>query len=99
MTVRDSLVFVSAWPFEHERNDSDSTGMYAMFEECDMPFKQYSVIDNRTTVDDARRLVQGAPCIFLMGGHAAWQFQLICDKDILEEMGISVLCHRNYWNK
>jgi len=36
LTVRDSLVFVSAWPFDYNRNDSDSTGMYAMFEECDI---------------------------------------------------------------
>lgn len=86
LTVRSSLVFVSAWPSDYERNDSDSAGMYAMFEECDIPFKQYSVIDNRTTIDKARRLVQEASCIFLMGGHATWQFQLMCDKDILEEI-------------
>lgn len=86
LTSRDSLVFVSAWPSETERNDSDSTGMYAMFEECKMPFERYSVIDNRTTVDEARRLVREASCIFLMGGHGVWQFQLICRKDILGEI-------------
>lgn len=86
LTVRDSLVFVSAWPSDYNRNDSDSTGMYAMFEECDMPFKRYSVIDNRTTADDAKRLIREASCIFLMGGQAVSQFQLICDKDILEEI-------------
>lgn len=86
LTVRDSLVFVSAWPSDYNRNDSDSTGMYAMFEECDMPFERYSVIDNRTTADDAKRLIREASCIFLMGGQAVSQFQLICDKDILEEI-------------
>lgn len=86
LTVRDSLVFVSAWPSDYNRNDSDSTGMYAMFEECDMPFKRYSVIDNRTTADDAKRLIREASCIFLMGGQAVSQYQLICDKDILEEI-------------
>lgn len=84
LTVRDSLVFVSAWPSDHERNDSDSTGMHAMFEECNMPFKRYSVIDDRTAADDARRLIQEASCIFLMGGHGVRQFQLICDKGILD---------------
>lgn len=86
LTVRDSLVFVSAWPSDYNRNDSDSTGMYAMFEECDMPFKRYSVIDNRTTADDAKRLIREASCIFLMGGQAVSQFQLICDKDISGEI-------------
>lgn len=86
LTVRDSLVFVSAWPSDYNRNDSDSTGMYAMFEECDMPFKRYGVIDDRTTADDAKRLIRKASCIFLMGGQAVSQFQLICDKDILDEI-------------
>ncbi len=86
LIVRDSLVFVSAWPSDHERNDSDSAGMYAMFDECSMPFKRYSVIDNRTAAADAKQLVQEASCIFLMGGHAVWQFQLICDKGILDEI-------------
>lgn len=86
LTVRDSLVFVSAWPSDHERNDSDSAGMHAMFEECDMPFKRYSVIDDRTAAVDARRLIREASCIFLMGGHAVLQFQLIRGKGILDEI-------------
>lgn len=86
LTVRDSLVFVSAWPSDYERNDSDSAGMHAMFEECDMPFKRYGVIDDRTAAVDARRLIREASCIFLMGGHAVLQFQLIRDKGILDEI-------------
>lgn len=74
LAVRDSLVFVSAWPSDYERNDSDSAGMHAMFEECGMPFGRYSVIDDRTAVDDARRLIQEASCIFLMGGHGYGSF-------------------------
>jgi len=86
LIVRDSLVFVSAWPSDYERNDSDSYGMHGMFEECNMPFKQYCVIDNRTDSVDAKRLIQEASCIFLMGGHAKQQFQLICDKGILDDI-------------
>lgn len=86
LTVRDSLVFVSAWPSDYERNDMDATGMHTMFEECNMPFGRYCVIDNRTTADDAKRLIREASCIFLMGGHVVWQFQLICDKGILDEI-------------
>lgn len=86
LIVRDSLVFVSAWPSDYERNDSDKAGMYAMFEECNLPFGRYDVIDHRTTTDDAKRLIREASCIFLMGGHAVWQFQLIRDKGILDEI-------------
>lgn len=86
LTVRDSLVFVSAWPSDFERNDSDAAGMHGMFEECSMSFRRYCVIDNRTAVSDARRLIREASCIFLMGGHAVQQFQLICEKGIFEEI-------------
>ena len=86
LTVRDSLVFVSAWPSDYERNDSDSAGMHHMFEECNMSFKRFNVIDNRTDALYAKRLIREASCIFLMGGHAVQQFQLICEKGICEEI-------------
>ena len=86
LVVRDSLVFISAWPSDYERNDDDSAGMHGMFGECDMPFARYDVIDNRTDSLDAKRLIQEASCIFLMGGHAVWQFQLICEKGIIDEI-------------
>ena len=86
LAVRDNLVFISAWPSDYERNDDDSAGMHGMFEECDMSFSRYDVIDNRTDSSDAKRLIQEASCIFLMGGHAVWQFQLMCEKDIVDEI-------------
>ena len=86
LSVGDCIFFVSAWRSDYYRNDSDSAGMHAMFEECNMPFMRYSVIDNRTTEGDARQLIQEASCIFLMGGHGVWQFQLIRDKNILDEI-------------
>lgn len=86
LVTRDSLVFISAWPSDYERNDDDSAGMHGMFEECDMPFSRYYVIDNRTDSSDAKRLIQEASCIFLMGGHAVLQFQLICEKGIVDEI-------------
>ena len=67
-------------------NDSDSAGMHSMFEECDMPFKRYCVIDNRTVASEAKRLIREASCIFLMGGHALQQFQLIREKGLFEEI-------------
>ena len=86
LTDRDSLVFISAWPSDFESNDSDSAGMHGMFAECGMPFSRYCVIDDRTEPSDAKKLIQGASCIFLMGGHAVRQFQLIREKGIVEEV-------------
>lgn len=82
LTHRSSLVFVSAWPEDYERNDNDAKGMYHMFVEDDLPFTQYHVIDKRTEASHARQLIHDASCIFLMGGHPEQQYQLICDKGL-----------------
>ena len=82
LTNRKSLVFISAWPAEYERNDSDSKGMHEMFEKCNMPFEHYYVIDNRTDSSYAVQLINEASCVFLMGGHPEQQFELICSKGL-----------------
>ena len=83
---RESLVFVSAWPDDFARNDDDSDGMHAMFAEQDMPFSRHSVIDRRTAPDEAVRMIREASCIFLMGGEVTFQFGLIKEKGIFEEI-------------
>ena len=79
LTNRDSLVFVSAWPTDHARNDSDSTGMRGMFEACNIPFERHYVIDDRMESSHATRLIHESSCVFLMGGHPGLQLQLIRD--------------------
>lgn len=86
LNVRDSLIFVSGWPDHYEQNDTDSDGMHQMFVECNIPFANHYVIDNRTNTDEAIKLVREASCIFLMGGNATLQFKLMCDKGILDEI-------------
>lgn len=86
LSVRDSLVFISCYPDHYEQNDDDSHGMHAMFAERDMAFKSHCVIDARTTAEDALNLVREASCIFLMGGNATLQFQLLQDKGLLDEI-------------
>ncbi len=86
LTERDSLVFISTWPDNFAQNDEDSDGMHNMFAERNMPFAKHSVIDNRTKADEAVRLIREASCIFLMGGNATLQFDLMCRKGILDEI-------------
>jgi len=86
LTVRDSLVFISTWPDNFAQNDEDSDGMHGMFVEKNMPFAKHWVIDNRTKPEDAIKLVREASCIFLMGGNATLQFDLMCRKGILDEV-------------
>ena len=82
LPVRSSLVFVSAWPADYDRNDDDSAGMHGMFAERDMAFARFCVIDERTEPEEAQRLVREADCIFLMGGNATAQMQLMRDKGL-----------------
>ena len=76
---RGSLVFISAWPEDHARNDEDSVGMHGMFAERGMAFADHRVIDWRTGAADAVRLVREADCVFLMGGDCVQQIALIRD--------------------
>ncbi len=84
LPARKSLIFISAWPEEYTRNDEDADGMHVMFAEQGIPFEAHCVIDDRTDPSEAKRLVEGADCIFLMGGNATAQMGLIREKKILE---------------
>lgn len=82
LAERGSLVFVSAWPEDHERNDSDHAGMYQMFLEYGISFARHSVIDRRWEAHRARRELRESSCVFIMGGHPGRQFRM------MKEMGL-----------
>ena len=86
LEVRDSLVFISCQPNKYRQNDEDSHGMHGMFVERNMPFARYAVIDHRTKGEEAVNLIREASCIFLMGGNATLQYQLMYEKGILDEV-------------
>jgi len=86
LEIRDSLVFISCQPDNYTQNDEDSHGMHRMFVERNMPFAKYYVIDHRTKADEAVNLIREASCIFLMGGNATRQYQLMCEKGIIDEI-------------
>ncbi len=82
LTVRKSIVFIAACPFDYEQNDDDCNGMYEMFAEQGLPFEKHYVIDKRTEPETAKELVENADCIFLMGGG-------VCEEqlDLIREKG------------
>lgn len=81
LTVRRSIVFITACPEDYEQNDSDSDGMHEMFAEQGLAFEKHCVIDKRTDPSEAKRLVENADCIFLMGGGVCEeQLELIREK-------------------
>ena len=82
LTVRKSIVFITACPFNYDQNDDDCNGMYKMFAEQGLPFEKHYVIDKRTEPETAKELVENADCIFLMGGG-------VCEEqlDLIREKG------------
>ncbi len=83
LTIRKRIVFISACPEDYQQNDEDSAGMHGMFEEYDIGFERFCVIDNRTATADAQKRAREADCFFLMGGGiCAEQMQLMRGKGI-----------------
>lgn len=91
LTVRKSIVFITACPFDYEQNDDDCNGMYEMFAEQGLPFEKHYVIDKRTEPETAKKLVENADCIFLMGGGVCEeQLDLIREKECYDAL---LNCH------
>ena len=86
LTARGKLVFISAWPEDHGRNDDDSHGMHDMFAERGMAFAEHRVIDRRTSPEEAGSLVRAADCVFLMGGDPVQQMALIRDLGLVSPL-------------
>ena len=86
LPVRGRLVFISAWPEDHARNDEDSDGMHQMFAERGMAFREHHVIDRRTSAAEAAELVRAAGCVFLMGGDPVLQMALIRDLGLVSPL-------------
>ncbi|MBQ1734585.1 MAG: methyltransferase domain-containing protein [Lachnospiraceae bacterium] len=84
---RKSIVFITACPNDYAQNDDDCDGMHKMFAEKGLAFDSHCVIDNRTKPSDAKKMVENAECIFLMGGGVCeQQLDLIRRKDCYEAL-------------
>ena len=87
LPVRNSIVFIAACPLDYEQNDDDCDGMHEMFAEQGLAFEKHCVIDKRTDPSEAKRLVEDADCIFLMGGGVCEdQLNLIREKNCYEAL-------------
>ena len=87
LTVRKSIVFITACPNDYEQNDDDCDGMHEMFVEQGLAFEKHCVIDKRTDPSEAQKLVENADCIFLMGGGVCEeQLDLIREKGCYEAL-------------
>lgn len=91
LTRRKSIVFITACPLDFAQNDDDCDGMHEMFAEQGLAFETHCVIDQRSDPSEAKKLVEQADCIFLMGGGACGdQLDLIREKGCYEAL---LHCH------
>lgn len=91
LTRRKSIVFITACPLAFAQNDDDCDGMHEMFAEQGLAFETHCVIDRRSDPSEAKKLVEQADCIFLMGGGACGeQLELIREKGCYEAL---LHCH------
>lgn len=86
LTDRSHIVFVSATPSDYARTEGDSQGMHGMLAECGLAFEKISVIDGRTSCEEAAQLIRSASCIWQMGGNPTEQMKLIREKGIADEI-------------
>ena len=87
LTQRRSIVFITACPLAFAQNDADCDGMHRMFAEQGLAFEAHRVIDRRSDPAEAKKLVERADCVFLMGGGACMdQLNLIREKDCFEAL-------------
>lgn len=84
---QENFVFVASEPDNYEKTDVLSDLCIESFDKT-LPFKKYSVLDNRTK-DHAKEMLEEADLIFLSSGNVPTQnkfFEEIGLKDILEDL-------------
>lgn len=87
ITDRRSLVMISGQPSGHkdEQVNMDEVFEKTWFDQANLIFDEYHLIDDRMQKEDAQRLIQNASVIFLGGGYTVLQ------NDFLAEYGLSKL--------
>jgi dipeptidase E len=73
LTIRKMLLFISSSPSGHEKTDHYMHVNKGWFDKSGIYFDEYRILDDR--IDSARALgwIQGASCVFLMGGDTLAQ--------------------------
>ncbi|WP_153978684.1 Type 1 glutamine amidotransferase-like domain-containing protein [Paenibacillus xylanilyticus] len=83
LTDRKSLVMISASGNKEDQGNIDNVYERTWFNQANIIFDEYHLIDYRMQKDDAHRLIQEASVIFLCGGDPVFQ------KDFLVEYELS----------
>lgn len=81
---RKSLVFISAEPADNKEKQGVMEEVFekVWFDQANIFFEEYYLIDHNTQKEEARRLIQRASAIFLCGGYPQYQMQLLTKYDL-----------------
>ncbi|WP_422656930.1 Type 1 glutamine amidotransferase-like domain-containing protein [Paenibacillus sp. EC2-1] len=84
ITVRKSLVMISAETpdYKDELLNIDSAFERNWFNQANIFFDEYHLIDHRTQKEDAQRFIQNASVIFLCGGNPQHQKHLLTKNEL-----------------
>ena len=96
ITDRKSLVMISAESPDYIDGQVDLDDVFerTWFNQADIFFDEYHLIDHRTQKEDAQRLIQNASVIFLCGGNPQHQKHLLTEyelSDLIKESNAVVI--------
>ncbi|MEF2968648.1 cyanophycinase [Paenibacillus sp. M1] len=91
ITDRKSLVMISAESPDYEDEPVNIDGVFerTWFNQANIFFDEYYLIDHRTKKEDAQRLIQNASVVFLCGGTARYQKHLLMEYELSDLIKIS----------
>lgn len=84
ITDRKSLVMISAESsdYKDEQVNIDDVFERTWFNQANIFFDEYHLIDHRTKKEDAQRLIQNASVVFLCGGYPQYQKRLLTEYEL-----------------
>ncbi|MED4954495.1 Type 1 glutamine amidotransferase-like domain-containing protein [Paenibacillus macerans] len=84
ITDRKSLVMISAQPsgYKDEQVNIDDVFERTWFNQANIIFDEYHLIDYRMQKEDAQRLIQNASVIFLCGGNTVLQNDFLVEYEL-----------------
>jgi cyanophycinase len=84
ITDRKSLVMISAESSDYKDEQVNIDGVFerTWFNQANIFFDEYHLIDHRTQMEDAQRLIQNASVVFLCGGNPRHQKHLLTEYEL-----------------
>lgn len=84
ITDRKSLVMISAKPSDYEDEQVNIEDVFerTWFNQANILFDEYHLIDHCTQKEDAQRLIQNASVVFLCGGNPWRQMDLLTEYEL-----------------